>query len=49
MQKRYKDINVNYEFYDNDSNENLIFFCLFLFTKNIYNIIIKIINEEAII
>ena len=25
MQKKYKDINVNYEFYDNNSNENLIF------------------------
>ena len=25
MQKKYKNINVNYEFYDNDSNENLIF------------------------
>lgn len=25
MQKKYKDININYEFYDNDSNENLIF------------------------
>lgn len=25
MQKKYKNININYEFYDNDSNENLIF------------------------
>ncbi len=25
MQKKYKNLNVNYEFYDNDSNENLIF------------------------
>ena len=25
MQKTYKNISINYEFYDNDSNENLIF------------------------
>lgn len=25
MQKKYKDININYEFYDNNSNINLIF------------------------